>query len=103
MFGRGSSDLPVLEAGWKWSKAPQGEGSWPDGLGDEPAGIWCWSDLPRAGSSSPQPSLLTCKASRTDRLPYRAFALGPAPSLNCRPTRDGQQLLPVYQQRKEAG
>lgn len=32
MFGRGSSDLPVLEAGWKWSKAPSPR----NGLGGDP-------------------------------------------------------------------
>lgn len=30
MFGREGSDLPVLEAGWKWSRAP------PNWLRDDP-------------------------------------------------------------------
>lgn len=66
MFAQGSSDLPVLEAGWKWSKAPQGEDS-SAGLGSEmpPQGIrGCWV-CHREGSSSAHPLLPTCRASNT--------------------------------------
>lgn len=34
MFGRDSSDLPVLKAGWKWSKVPPPP---PNMLGDDSA------------------------------------------------------------------
>lgn len=99
MFGLGNSDLPVLEAGWKRSEAPQGEGSWV---------TWGW-DRPHRGLVRNllllRPLLPTCWASGTLTLvtPHlQSVHPGPSVLPELTAMREVQQLFSFYRQLAKA-